>query len=120
GTARIPGLVRLVEKPFAEVDAAQSVLVGDGNLVELLIGSSVLNVGFDKRCPLLNSSDQHLFLSNRLLNQCCLIGSERTCFFILGYFLGVRPRHSQSKNKEGLGDLSKLHVISYDEFLLSF
>ena len=45
----VRGLVGLVEEGFAEVHPAQHIFVFDRNLIEMYIGTGVLNVGFDQR-----------------------------------------------------------------------
>ena len=70
------GLVGLVEKYLAEVNAAQHVLVGDRHLVELDVRLGVLDISLHQGSALLNVLDQHLFPANGPFHQCRLLRCE--------------------------------------------
>ena len=106
------GLESLVEEALAEIHAAQHVLVGDGDLVELHVGTGVLDVCFHQRRALLDRLDQHLFAPDGLDHQGLLLGGERVNRLVLGLFLGVRARRSQGDEQQSGRILPKIHVNS--------
>jgi hypothetical protein len=81
-------LVARVGKGFAEVDAAQHVLIRDRHRLELLIRLHVLNVSLHHRSPLLEILDRHLFPGNCLLDQFRLVGGQGADFLVELLLLG--------------------------------
>ena len=103
-------LVGLVEEAFAEIDAAQNVLVVDRHLKQLDVGSRVLDVGLHQRRAQLNVLDQLFLLAYGPFNQCSLLGGELVRLLVLWFLLCVRASHTQENHQEGEGELPKHHV----------
>ena len=83
--------VGLVEEALAEVDAAERVLVAYGDLVELDVGTGVLDVGLDQRSALLDRLDQDLFLPDGLLHERGLIRGQLVGLLVTGAFFAYAP-----------------------------
>ena len=73
-------LILCIRKCLSEIHAPDHVLIGNRDLIELLVGTQVLNVRLHDRGALLDLLNNHLLARDRLLYQALLLrGKGQSC-----------------------------------------